>query len=105
LTGPLTRLIGGSAMNRLGQASYVVYILQAPMWRYWEAFTNLLRRVPLEREPVALWQFMLFFPFLIAVSMATQHFVEEPVRNWLMRRELARFSLPRRAGATARAAN
>jgi len=39
------------------------------------------------------------------VSMATQHFVEEPVRNWLMRCEDGHFSLPGQVGATARPAN
>jgi peptidoglycan/LPS O-acetylase OafA/YrhL len=44
-SNPLTNLIGGDIFNRLGQASYVMYIVQSPVWHYWQALTNILRQV------------------------------------------------------------
>ena len=85
LSGWLTRVIGGSILDRLGQASYVVYILQSPAWHYWQAATNHLRHVPMETVAVAGWQFWLFVPFLVALSLLVQHYVEAPARAWLGR--------------------
>src|SRR5581483_10483267 len=44
-------------LNKLGEASYAIYILQAPLWHSWQPFTNYLRRAPLQTNVVALWQF------------------------------------------------
>jgi peptidoglycan/LPS O-acetylase OafA/YrhL len=82
-TGWITRMIGGPLLSRLGEASYTVYILQAPLWRYWQPLTNYLRRMPPETNIVPLWQFVGFLPFLVLTSLAVQRFIELPVRAWL----------------------
>jgi peptidoglycan/LPS O-acetylase OafA/YrhL len=79
----ITKSIGGTLFNRLGEASYVVYILQAPLWFYWQVPTNYLRRAPLQTNVVALWQFVGFVAFLVFTSLAVQRFIEAPLRNWM----------------------
>jgi peptidoglycan/LPS O-acetylase OafA/YrhL len=34
---------------------------------------------------VATWQFAVFVPFLVFVSLAVERFIETPVRGWLLR--------------------
>jgi peptidoglycan/LPS O-acetylase OafA/YrhL len=82
-SGLLTRLLGGAVMDRLGQASYILYIIQSPVWHYWQAFTNYLRHVPLETAGVTIWQFCAFVPFLVFSSLVVQNLVEIPLRNWM----------------------
>jgi peptidoglycan/LPS O-acetylase OafA/YrhL len=82
-SGWLTRLVGSKAFDGLGQVSYNIYILQSPVWHYWQVFTNRLAHLPLETEKVASWQFVLFLPVLILASLAVQRFVEIPVRQFL----------------------
>jgi peptidoglycan/LPS O-acetylase OafA/YrhL len=79
----LTKIIGGNTFNRLGQASYVMYIIQAPIWHYWQAATNLLRQLTARTNTVAAWQFVAFVPILIFISLMTERFVETPGRRWL----------------------
>ena len=83
-SGWLTKAVGSSLMNRLGEASYVIYIVQSPIWHYWQALTNRLRAIPERASVVAPWQFMLFIPCLILVSLGIQRLLETPIRNWLM---------------------
>jgi peptidoglycan/LPS O-acetylase OafA/YrhL len=81
--GWITRTIGGPLLSKLGEVSYVVYILQAPLWHYWQETTIYARRMPVQTNSVALWQFAAFVPFLVLVSLAVQRFVETPARSWL----------------------
>jgi peptidoglycan/LPS O-acetylase OafA/YrhL len=83
LSSPIARMIGGRVLNRLGEASYVIYIIQAPVWHYWQQATDSLRRFPAQANLVAPWQFLLFFPLLILVSLAVQRLVENPIRAGL----------------------
>jgi peptidoglycan/LPS O-acetylase OafA/YrhL len=79
----VTKIIGGNTLNQLGQASYAMYIIQSPMWHYWQAATNLLRKLPAHTSSVAVWQFVLFVPVLIFISIVTERFIEIPARRWL----------------------
>ena len=81
--GRPARLLGGRFLVSLGEVSYGSYILQAPLWHYWQPVTNYLRRAPLHTNTAPLWQFVLFVPFLIAGSFAVQRFIEVPVRTLL----------------------
>jgi peptidoglycan/LPS O-acetylase OafA/YrhL len=84
--GWITKTIGGSVFNRLGEASYAIYILQAPLWHYWQEFTNRIRPATTHAGIVAAWQVFAFLPALILVSLATQRFLEIPLRAWLRKR-------------------
>lgn len=81
-SGWITKAIGAPAFNTLGEASYAIYILQAPVWHYWQEFTNHLRRVPAQTSTVATWQVAAFVPFLILASLATQKLIDRPIRTW-----------------------
>jgi peptidoglycan/LPS O-acetylase OafA/YrhL len=81
--GWITRTIGSSLFSKLGEASYAVYILQAPLWRYWQEITNSLRGAPAQAGVATLWQFGLFVPVLVLASMYAQRYVEVPARAWL----------------------
>ena len=76
----IARILGLRSLNKLGEASYAIYILQAALWHYWQPLTNYLRRAPLQSNVVALWQFAGFAVFLVLASMGVQHFVEVPAR-------------------------
>jgi peptidoglycan/LPS O-acetylase OafA/YrhL len=93
-SGLVTKLFGGAVMDRLGQASYVTYIIQSPMWRYWQVFTNYLRHAPPQTSGLTAWQFCAFVPFLIVASLAVQNFVEIPLRGWIKEKS-TRLSAPR----------
>jgi peptidoglycan/LPS O-acetylase OafA/YrhL len=92
LSGWITATLGGAIFNKLGQASYIIYIIQAPLWHYWQALTNLVRRVPIQTPEAAKWQFLVFVPFLILASLAIQRFIEDPVRSWLKEQQIRRAS-------------
>jgi peptidoglycan/LPS O-acetylase OafA/YrhL len=81
--GWITKTIGGPLLSKLGEASYVLYILQAPLWHYWQEITNFLRGVPVQPNPVALWQFAAFVPLSLLTSLAVQRHIETPLRSWL----------------------
>jgi peptidoglycan/LPS O-acetylase OafA/YrhL len=91
VSGWITKFLGGEIFNSLGQASYIIYIIQSPVWHCWQALTNRLRHVPFQATLVAPWQFFLFVPFLVMVSLAVQRFVEIPVRGWLATWRFARY--------------
>ena len=80
----LTRLVGGKAFDTMGQASYIIYIVQAPTWHYWQAATNVLRRVPARTQIVELWQFLLFLPLLVVFSIGIERIIEIPARRFLL---------------------
>ena len=82
-TGWIAKTVGGPLLSKLGEASYVLYILQAPLWHYWQETTNPLRGVPGQANTVALWQFAAFVPLLVLASLAVQRHIEIPVRTWL----------------------
>ena len=63
--GWIAKALGGPLLSKLGEASYVLYILQAPLWHYWQETTNSLRGVPGKANTVALWQFAAFVPLLV----------------------------------------
>ncbi len=76
----IAKVLGTRSLNKLGEASYAVYILQAPLWHYWQPFTNYLRHAPLQTNVVALWQFVGFVIFLVLASVGVQRFLEVPAR-------------------------
>jgi peptidoglycan/LPS O-acetylase OafA/YrhL len=79
----IARAVGGPFLSKLGEASYIVYILQAPLWHYWQPLTNYIRRVPLQTSIVPLWQFAAFVPILVLASIGVQRFIEAPLRAWI----------------------
>jgi peptidoglycan/LPS O-acetylase OafA/YrhL len=100
----LTHIIAGNTLNRLGQASYAMYIIQAPIWHYWQATTNLMRQSPAQTNTVAAWQFVVFVPVLVFISLAVERLVEIPGRRWLSRIPKASMSLAAVQAAKARVA-
>jgi peptidoglycan/LPS O-acetylase OafA/YrhL len=80
------KVLGNRAMDRLGKASYITYIIQAPLWHYFLAFCNLLTRRTLSDSTATMAQFLIFGVVLVGVSLCLDLFVDEPVRNWFNRR-------------------
>ena len=78
-----SRLLAGRSLTILGGASYVVYILQAPLWHIFERMSDHLSHAD-GTGRVANWQFLLYVPLLIGVSLAVQRVVERPAQQWLM---------------------
>jgi peptidoglycan/LPS O-acetylase OafA/YrhL len=82
LSGGMAKIVGGKIFDTLGKASYVLYIIQAPLWHYWQLFTNFLTHTPTPPSLTPRWQFWLFVPALVLTSLAMERFVETPVRRW-----------------------
>ncbi len=80
-----TRLLGCRPLAFLGGASYVVYILQAPLWHMFRAVSDRLRHANTQ-SPVKDWQFLLYLPLLLAVALLAQRLVERPAQRYLLKR-------------------
>lgn len=94
------RVLGNPAMDRLGKASYITYIVQAPLWHYFLAFVNFLKHRPLAEEHATLPVFLSFVAVLIGASLFLDAFVDEPVRSWFNRKRQAVSTVPAPAVAT-----
>jgi peptidoglycan/LPS O-acetylase OafA/YrhL len=78
------KLIGSRPLYRLGQVSYVIYIIQAPLWHYLAAATNKIARQSVTSEHVAAWQFVVFLPILLFTSYLISRYLETPIRTWMV---------------------
>jgi peptidoglycan/LPS O-acetylase OafA/YrhL len=87
----VVRWIGASPIYELGSVSYVIYIIQSPVWHYFVAVTNKLAGHNAISGQVAPWQFFAFLPVLIAASFMVSRYIETPARGWIMQR----WSVPR----------
>ncbi len=74
--------IGSSPVYELGSVSYVIYIIQAPIWHLVSVATNKLAGRSLS-DQVAAWRFIAFLPLLIIVSFLVSRYVEGPARTWI----------------------
>jgi len=75
----LSPLLASRGAVLLGEASYALYILQAPLWLTW-------RKVALGLTPGI--DFAVFFVMLCLASVGAHRFIEVPAQRWLRRREL-----------------
>jgi peptidoglycan/LPS O-acetylase OafA/YrhL len=89
-SGSVARFLGGSLCNQLGRISYIIYIVQSPLWHYWQGLTDVLRGGS-SHLAVAAWQFFIFLPVLIFIAFGLEHAVELPARRWLSRRNGTRW--------------
>ncbi len=78
-----SRLLGSPPLEFLGAASYVIYILQAPLWHMFRAATDRLRHVA-GQPMVQDWQFLLYLVFLVGAALLVQRFVERPAQRYLL---------------------
>lgn len=81
----VVRMFGISPLYRLGEVSYITYILQSPLWHYFSAFIHKLSGSKLPSEEVSLGQFMLFILFLLSASFLVSEYVEKPARVWILK--------------------
>jgi peptidoglycan/LPS O-acetylase OafA/YrhL len=75
----VTRMLSVKPLVVLGEASYAVYILQAPLHHVYEL--NLAARLPLSEDN----HFYLFAAGLVAVSIIVYYLLERPVSRWAKR--------------------
>ncbi len=80
-----SRVMGAPVLSFLGGMSYLVYILQAPLWHMFRAVTDKLRHVQ-GQSTVKDWQFLLYLPLLLGFAFAVQRLVEKPAQQWLLSR-------------------
>lgn len=79
--GRVGRLLSSRVLHLLGEASYGIYILQAPLWLAWR---ELLAVVPSPLSPLA--EFAVFFALLCAFSLLAFKGLEAPARRLLRSR-------------------
>ena len=72
------RLLGRPALQRLGEASYALYILHLPLRLWWD-----VGLVSLGLEPPEGLSFVLYFAFVTAASLLVLDRVETPLRRWI----------------------
>jgi peptidoglycan/LPS O-acetylase OafA/YrhL len=70
--GPFSRVLGSRALVALGNASYALYILQAPLWGWWLALGG--------NDRFGFWPWL---GLLVICSLATHRWFERPSRAWL----------------------
>jgi peptidoglycan/LPS O-acetylase OafA/YrhL len=79
------RMLGNPAMDRLGSASYIIYIIQAPLWHYSVGARNLISGRPLYESTVGMRGFLCYVLILICVSLLIDRLIDKPVREWINR--------------------
>ena len=80
----MVNMIGSSPLYELGSVSYVIYIIQSPIWHFFIAATNKLAGHSSISGQVAAWQFIVFLPILITASFLVSRYIEGPARTWIM---------------------
>lgn len=79
-----SRLLGSAPLNFLGTASYVVYIMQDPLWHIFRAATDRLWHATV--QPIVQdWQFLLYLVYLMGIALLVQRLVERPAQRYLLR--------------------
>jgi peptidoglycan/LPS O-acetylase OafA/YrhL len=75
------KILGNAVMDRLGKASYITYIVQAPLWHYFHAVFNRAQHRALTDSRTTLTEFLAFVVFLLLASLFLDAFVDEPIRK------------------------
>lgn len=77
-TAFITRIMGVGPLFELGAISYAVYIIQSPVWHYFQGVIGQLARHagPAGSSIV----FLLYIPFLIGLAFALGRWVERPLQ-------------------------
>ena len=88
-------VFGNPTLAKLGTTSFIVYIMQAPVWHVTRLIAD---RLHLEStgHDVALTVFVVYLSVLVGLALLLQAWLETPARNWLM----SRTRVPQRALST-----
>jgi peptidoglycan/LPS O-acetylase OafA/YrhL len=81
----MAKILGNAIMDRLGRASYITYIVQAPLWHYFHAAVNRAQHRELADSRTSLPEFLAFVVFLLLCSVFLDVVVDEPIRKRLNR--------------------
>jgi peptidoglycan/LPS O-acetylase OafA/YrhL len=79
----LNKMLGSTAFLSLGRISYIMYIVQAPVWHFFRLARGLL--FP-HFEPTALLSktsFLVYLCILIGISFAAERWIEIPIQRML----------------------
>lgn len=80
--GPLSKILSARLFVLLGNASYAIYIIQVPIWVWWDRIT----RVDLRIELPPLIDFFCCLLVVIGTSILVYTYIERPTRQWLVLR-------------------
>ena len=98
----MDKVLGNRMMVTLGKASYITYIVQAPLWHYFQLSLNLINRRPLDVTTSSVRMFVLFVVMLLIASVWLDKFVDERIRGLISRRTKHSFAAARSAAWPAR---
>jgi peptidoglycan/LPS O-acetylase OafA/YrhL len=76
--------LGAPPLYRLGEVSYIMYIMQAPLWHYFAFGTNWITGRNQLSPQVSIWQFALFLPMLLWLSFMFSRHVDRGIRRWIL---------------------
>jgi peptidoglycan/LPS O-acetylase OafA/YrhL len=79
----LNKVLGSAAFLSLGRISYIMYIVQAPVWHFFRMGRGLLSG---HLEPAGLLSktsFLVYLGVLIGISFAAERWIEIPMQRML----------------------
>lgn len=76
LRGPLQNLLAHKSLVILGEASYALYLLHAPLWLYFSGLHAI--------DTLPIW--LLFIAILLSISVASFYWLERPIRKLILAR-------------------
>jgi len=83
-TSASSRLFGTKILFNLGAASFVTYILQAPIWHILEHGVAVVQHKAVDKHSTSAWLIIVYLIVLIAASFLVQAVVERPIQQWLL---------------------
>jgi peptidoglycan/LPS O-acetylase OafA/YrhL len=81
----LSRVLGNRIFDALGRVSYITYIIQAPLWHFFNVGSNKFLHRSSWSTSVTGWQFVAYLTLLVCSSFLVEAFVEQPCRTSLTR--------------------
>jgi peptidoglycan/LPS O-acetylase OafA/YrhL len=76
------RIFNYPMLSRLGAASFVIYIIQAPLWHLYAASADRLWLA--QRTTMPLFSFLLFLVLLLTLASLLQSVFEKRAREWVL---------------------
>lgn len=82
--GMVNRFLGRRRLQKLGDASYAIYILQSPVMAYFLLGTQGIGT----RAPLSWVHFWIYCTILIGISLACYRWLETPARRWIVQMKM-----------------
>lgn len=79
----IPRFVGNHILSSLGRVSYITYIIQAPIWHFFELGLRRILPQVARSTRLARWEFVVYLALLICSSFFIEAFFQEPWKGKL----------------------